>query len=306
VHERKWEIDSLCAVIRLSHGFWRATDRTDWMDGEWIEAMSRVIEVFEDQQRYDSPGPYRFQRVGADPKDSLLCDGFGAPGRACGLIFSGFRPSDDACLLPLLIPSNLLAATSLRQMATMAEAIDQNDLAEDASDLADEVAQAILDHGVVERNGKRLFAYEVDGFASTLLCDDANLPSLLSLPYLGCIDARDEIYRNTRDFVLSENNPFFYSGHAAEGVGGIHVGPGMIWPMSIITRALTSDDDGEIVQCLRWLMATHADTGLMHESFFMNAPAIYTREWFAWANSLFGELILELHEKRPHLLAEPL
>lgn len=306
IHERKWEIDSLCSVIRLSHGFHAATGRGDWMDQAWLSAMRLIVKTFRQQQRIDRRGPYRFQRVGADPKDTLYCDGWGVPARPCGLIFSGFRPSDDACFFPLLIPSNLYAVTSLRQLAELATTAGDQALASDAAELAGEVAAAVVEHGVVERDGKRLYAYEVDGYATALLADDANLPNLLSLPYLGCVDVDDEVYRNTRAFVLSEDNPFFYRGPAAEGVGGIHVGPGMVWPMSIVTRALTSSDDDEIRQCLRWLKTTHAGTGLMHEAFRCDDPAMFTRPWFAWANTLFGELILNLHQHRPGVLAEAL
>jgi len=132
--------------------------------------------------------------------------------------------------------------------------------------------------------------------------DDANVPSLVSLPYLGCCTPGDAIYRNTRALVLSQDNPYFFRGQAGEGIGGPHVGLNMIWPLGVIMRALTSGDDREILFCLRMLKTTHAGTGLMHEAFDKDDPGKFTREWFAWANTLFGELILKIYEERPRLL----
>jgi meiotically up-regulated gene 157 (Mug157) protein len=134
--------------------------------------------------------------------------------------------------------------------------------------------------------------------------DDANIPSLLAMPYLGGVKADDEVYQNTRRFVLSKDNPWFYEGKAASGVGGPHCGAEMIWPMSIIMRAMTSNDDKEITQCLSWLKNTHAGKGFMHESFHMDNAEKFTRSWFAWANTLFGELILKIHKERKHLLSQ--
>jgi meiotically up-regulated gene 157 (Mug157) protein len=131
---------------------------------------------------------------------------------------------------------------------------------------------------------------------------DANVPSLLSLPYLGCCAANDPVYRRTRGFVLSSDNPYFFRGRAAEGIGGPHVGLNMIWPLGVTVRALTSTDDREILNCLRMLKTTHAGTGFMHEAFDKDDPKKFTRSWFAWANTMFGELIVKLHEQRPHLL----
>ena len=148
----------------------------------------------------------------------------------------------------------------------------------------------------------KIWAYEVDGFGNSLMMDDANTPSLLSLPYLGCCDTNDPTYQRTRQFVLSLSNPYFFRGKAAEGVGGPHIGLGSIWPLSIIMRALTSSDDREILQCLQWLRNTTANTGFMHESFFQDDPSKFSRAWFAWANTMFGELILDLADRKPLLL----
>ncbi len=150
----------------------------------------------------------------------------------------------------------------------------------------------------------KIYAFEVDGYGNVLCMDDANVPSLLSLPYLGCCKATDPLYESTRAFVLSKANPYYFSGSAGEGVGGPHVGMDMIWPLGITMRALTSRDHHEISRCLRLLKETHAGTGFMHESFHKDDPKKFTRKWFAWANTLFGEMIVKIQTERPTLLEE--
>jgi len=139
-----------------------------------------------------------------------------------------------------------------------------------------------------------IYAYEVDGFGNQLLMDDANVPSLLAMAYLGDVDIHDPVYQNTRRFVWSEDNPYFFRGKAGEGIGGPHIGHDMVWPMSVMMRAFTSEDDDEIVRCLQMLVDTDNGTGFIHESFHKDDAARYTRPWFAWQNTLFGELILKL------------
>ena len=308
VAERKWEIDSLCHPVRLAHEYWRVTaDRTPF-DAQWREAMSLLVRTLRVQQRKEGQGPYHFQRVTETPIDTLGGGGYGAPTRKVGLIHSMFRPSDDACTYPFLIPSNLFAVTSLRQLATMARAIHNDDaFATECDNFAAEVERAVGAHGRLRNErGEIFYAYEVDGFGNALFMDDANIPGLSSLAYLGSCDRNDPVYRATRARCWSRDNPYFFTGTAAEGIGGPHVGLNMIWPMSIMVRAFTSDDDAEIRRCLTWLKTTHAGTGFMHEAFDQDDPTHFTRSWFAWANSLFGELILDLSARKPALLRNAL
>ncbi|HEX9887237.1 MAG TPA: glycoside hydrolase family 125 protein [Longimicrobiales bacterium] len=306
LHERKWEVDSLCYAIRLGYGYWQATGDASPFDARWREAMGLVVRTFREQQRKEGPGPYKFQRVTGWQTDTVAGAGYGNPIRPVGLIVSIFRPSDDATTFPFLVPSNHFAVVSLRQLAVMSRAFPGDDgLAAECEALAAEVESALREHAIVEHpEAGRVWAYEVDGFGNCHHMDDANIPSLLSLPYLGCCQAADPLYRSTRGLVLSERNPYFFRGTAAEGVGGPHVGLDMIWPLGLIMRALTSEDEEEILRCLDWLKATHGGTGLMHESFHKDDPGRFTRAWFAWANTLFGELVLTLLRERPHLLEE--
>ena len=304
VAERKWEVDSLCYCIRLGHAYWRATGDTTPFDGHWTNAMRLVVGTFREQQRKKGAGSYHFQRKTEIPTDTQALGGYGNPALPVGLIYSMFRPSDDACVYPLFVPANLFAAVSLRQLAAMADEILRDDaLASECSDFAAEIEAAVKKYGTVSHavHGQ-VWAYEVDGFGNQLVMDDANVPGLLSLPYLGCCALEDALYRRTRTMAWSTSNPYFFKGSAAEGIGGPHVGLNMIWPMSIIMCALTSTDEEEIRQCLRWLKATHAGTGFIHEAFNKDNPAQFTRSWFAWANSLFGELIVKLSRERPSLL----
>ena len=303
VHERKWEIDSLCYPIRFAHAYWRTTGDAEPLDDHWHEAARRIVATFREQQRLKSDGSYRFQRMTTMFYDNSPNEGLGNPTTKIGLIHSAFRPSDDACIFPFLVPSNLFALVSLRQLQQLSsEILRDPQLADDAGRLADDLHGALEKYAIVNHPAHgRIYAYEIDGFGNSLLMDDANVPSLLSLPYLGCCDVKDATYQRTRAFVLSDDNPFFFRG-VAEGIGGPHVGPGMIWPLSIIMRALTSDDEKEIERCLSMLIETNAGTGFMHESFDAHDPAKFTRPWFAWCNSLFGELILQVAGSHPAIL----
>jgi meiotically up-regulated gene 157 (Mug157) protein len=230
--------------------------------------------------------------------------GYGYPIKPIGLICSVFRPSDDATIFPFLIPSNFFAVISLRQAAEMIAKISKDPvLASRLTDLADEVEQALKQYAtVIHPSFGKVYAFEINGFGSYHLMDDANVPSLLSLPYLGALDNNDPVYQNTRRLLLSSENPFFFKGTAAEGIGGPHAGMDMIWPLGIIMRGLTSTHDDEILDCISQLQKTHADTGFMHEAFHKNNASQYTRKWFAWANTIFGELLWNTYKNKPHLL----
>lgn len=305
VAERKWEIDSLCYPMRLSHAYWAQTRDKTPFDDTWARAMELAVATFRVQQRKDGPGPYHFQRKAAAPTDSLPMGGYGAPTRKIGLIHSMFRPSDDACLYPFLIPSNLFAVSVLRKIATVhREARGDNAAATEAEALAVEVEAVLKTHALIpDGHGGEVWAYEIDGFGNWIFMDDANVPSLSGLALIDAADRDDPLFRRTAALAGSDRNPYFFKGRAAEGIGGPHIGLDMIWPMSIITHAMNADDDATILQCLRWLKSTHAGTGFMHESFNKDDPATFTRPWFAWANALFGQLIVDVADRKPALLA---
>lgn len=296
LHERKWEIDSHCYPIRLAYEYWKVTGDVSVFDEDWEKAIRNILRTLREQQRKDGKGPYRFTRRTDRQLDTKCNGGWGNPVNPVGLIVSSFRPSDDATTFDFLIPSNFFAVTSLRKAAEiLVEVSDDPETAKECLALASEVEEALKEHAVVKhpKYGK-IYAFEVDGFGNRYLMDDANVPSLLAMAYLGDVSLDDKIYQNTRRFVWSEDNPYFFKGEAGEGIGGPHIGYDYIWPMSIMMRAFTSSSDDEIKECLEMLMRTDAGTGFMHESFHKDDPSKFTRAWFAWQNTLFGELILKL------------
>ncbi|WP_290789629.1 glycoside hydrolase family 125 protein [Flavihumibacter sp. UBA7668] len=305
IHERKWEIDSLCYPIRLAFHYWKLTGDTSVLDAAWVNTIRLTVKTFKEQQRKTGDGPYTFQRSTSWATDGVPLSGYGYPVKPVGLICSVFRPSDDSTLFQFLVPSNFFAVISLRQAAEMLTALKLDAaLAAECTALATEVEKALQQYAVVTHPSfGKVYAFEVNGFGSYHLMDDANVPSLLSLPYLGAVKPNDPVYSNTRRYILSTENPFFFKGKAAEGIGGPHGGNHTIWPMSIIMRGLTSHDVAEVKKCLQMLKATHAGTGFMHEAFHKDDPTKFSRKWFAWANTLFGELILHTNKKYPQLLA---
>lgn len=306
LHERKWEIDSLCYAIRLSHGYWKETGDISCFDNGWTKAMKLVLQTFREQQRKDNLGPYKFQRTSGVSTDTLPLSGYGNPTKPTGMIHSGFRPSDDACIYSYLVPSNQFAVVSLKQLAEIFnEVFSDEQLSKQFLLLSDEINEAVNKYAISEHlDYGKIFAYEVDGFGNKLFMDDTNVPSLFSLPYLGYCDNNDEIYLNTRKYLLSKDHPYYFNGKFAEGIGGPHVGLDMVWPMSIIIRAFTTEDDEEIKYCIKMLKETHAGSGFIHETFHKDDPKNFTRSWFSWANTLFGELIFTLYKTKPHLLED--
>ena len=317
IHERKWEIDSLCYPIRLSYGYWKETGDATPFDKNWMDAMKLILKTFKEQQRKENEGPYSFQRKTEWATDGVPMGGYGYPTKKVGLIHSMFRPSDDATIFPFLIPSNLFAFYALQQLATIINKENKEQkFFEECLALMDELLGALTEHAIVDhpKFGK-VFAYEADGFGNHTFMDDANVPDLLSLPYLEMpgqqfdLSVLNEkgsgfnIYKNTRKMVLSDSNPFFFKGSAGEGIGGPHAGINMIWPLGIIMRGLTSNDDKEIKFCLDSLQKSHAGTGFMHESFNKDEASKFTRKWFAWANTLFGEFVLKVYRERKYLLS---
>ncbi len=304
IHERKWEIDSLCYPIRLSYHLWKQTGDTSIFSKEWLQAVTNIYKTFVEQQRLEDKGPYRFGRTTAWSTDTVPGNGYGNNTKPNGLIHCIFRPSDDATLYPFLIPSNFFAVVSLKQISEiLKEVYNESTLSAQCLALAKQVEEAINKFAVVKhpKFGK-IYAMEVDGFGNTLFQDDANVPNLLGLPYLDAVNTKDKLYQSTRRFILSDSNPYFFTGKDGEGIGSPHTLVNQIWPIGIVMRAMTSQSDDEILNQLRILKRTHGGTGFMHESFDKDDSSKFTRKWFAWANTLFGELILKIEKERLHLL----
>lgn len=293
VWERKYEIDSLCYPIQLSYLFWKNTGRTDIFDESFRTVLHRIIDLWRCEQHHDDRSPYIFMREDCPPSDTLRNQGKGMPTSYTGMTWSGFRPSDDACTFGYLIPSNMFASVVLGYMAEIAIAIYYDErLTTKALRLQEEIDFGIEHYGtVIHPQYGKIYAYETDGQGNHHLMDDANVPSLLSIPYLGYRTVDDTVYQNTRAFVLSEHNPYYFTGTAASGIGSPHTPIDYIWHIALCMQGLTSTDHTEIESILHTLASTHADTGFMHEGFHKNDPTQFTRSWFAWANSLFAEFV---------------
>lgn len=303
VWEHKWELDTPCALIKMSYEYWKVTGDVSAFDARWRKAMEKIVSIFKEQQRLDGPGPYHFQMFTTRATDTLPRSGYGFPARPVGLIYTMFRASDDAVIYPLHIPDNMFAATVLRQLSEVYHAMD-GESAQFLSTLkfSQMLANLARDLGTRRQN---IFAYEIDGFGNAVFMDDAAWPGLLSLPYLGACDRNDPTYQATRKLIWSTENPYFVKGKF-ESIGSVHVSGDNVWPLSLIMYGLTATDAREVAWSLRSLKLGSAGTGFVHESFNKNDSTRFTRPWFAWANAMFGELIVQTAENYPHVLAEKL
>jgi meiotically up-regulated gene 157 (Mug157) protein len=305
VWERKYELDSLCYPIKLCYDYWCYT-RDESAFTETVHAMLRkIVEVMRTEQRHDERSSYSFQRFDPFmPADTLPCDGHGTPTKYTGMVWSGFRPSDDPCKFGYLVPANMFAVVVLGYLSEIARRLYQDEeLAHQAEQLRHEIDGGIQNYATIDhpRYG-RIYAYETDGYGNHNLMDDANVPSLLAIPYLGYRPANDPLYVNTRRFVLSADNPYYYQGRYARGVGSPHTPECHIWPIALLMQGLTSTSEQEQIEVLHMISGTTAGTSYMHESFDADDPQYFTRPWFAWANSLFGEFIYQLATQQPDLL----
>jgi len=295
VWERKFELDSLCFPMRLAYRYWKETGRADIFDADFKKAMRTIVRVFQTEQRHFERSSYRFERHNGIPTDTLPNGGLGMPVNYTGMVWSGFRSSDDACDFHYNIPANMFAVVALRHMQEFAEWVFRDlDLLAELKRLELEIDRGIKLYGIYRHpEFGPIYAYETDGFGNYCLMDDAGTPGLMSIPYLGYTTADDPIYASTRRFALSKENPYYYEGKAARGIGSPHTPPGYIWHMALSMQGLTATTAEEKLEMIAMLEATDADTGFMHEGFHADDPTRFTRKWFAWSNSLFAQLVYQ-------------
>ena len=340
VWERKYEIDSLCYPVQLAWLLWKSTGKTSLFDAGFFMGAEKILDIFETEQYHEERSTYRFQRKNTYFQDTLSRGGCGALVKSgTGLVWSGFRPSDDACVYGYLIPSNMFASVILGYIGEITDFFSRPDgkreraglrtcpggncpdragrqevdllfqphgldrldfqdrlcrLGNRARRLKREIEQGIELYGITKKEGfGEIYAYEVDGYGQFNLMDDANVPSLLSMSYLGYKGRDPQVAENTRRFIRSAANPFYFSGKAAAGIGSLHTPAGYIWPIALAMEGLTEIDRERQGEILNVLMSTDAGTGLMHEGFHADCPDRYTRPWFSWANAMFCELVLD-------------
>ncbi len=293
VWECKYEIDSLCYPMRLAYLYWKKTGDSSIFNGDFKKTAEIIVDLWIKEQRHDETSPYRFTRHGCPWQDTLHNDGLGQPVSYTGMTWSGFRPSDDACVFGYLVPSNMFAVVVLRYLIEIFnEFYCDTNFVNKCCKLKNEIEHGIEVYATYDhpKYGK-IYACETDGMGNRRLFDDANVPSLLSIPYLGFADKNDPMYKRTRAFILSEDNPYYYKGKFGEGVGSPHTPEGHIWHIALSMQGLTADNPSEVRRVIDILSSTDAGTGYMHEGFNADDPSDFSREWFAWSNSLFAELI---------------
>jgi meiotically up-regulated gene 157 (Mug157) protein len=312
VFECKYELDSLAHFLSLGNQFYNNTGSTDFLNSRWLLALDTLLDVLTDQSKgtfNEKTGAYQgssytFQRQTNTGTETLGLSGVGNPlASGTGLIRSAFRPSDDATILGYFIPANAMISVELKRTAQILKKAGKKNIAAQVLKWGDTIEKGVWEHGVVthKKYGK-VFAFEVDGYGSHILMDDANLPSLLALPLLGFVDTSNTVYQNTRKMILTKaGNPYYLTGEEFKGIGGPHVGLQNAWPMSVLVQAMTSDDDDEIMKCLGAVKNVSMN-GLIHESVNVDYARTYTRSWFAWANSVFAQTVLDLARRKPHLL----
>ena len=293
VYERKYEVDSLCYPIQLAYLIYQESGCTEHLDEDFRKALVRILDVWETEQHHEC-SPYHFERDDCPPSDTLVRKGKGSPVAYTGMTWSGFRPSDDACRYGYLVPSNMFAAVVLGYAAELAEKAYLDEcLSKRARDLEQMIRKGIEEYAIVDHPvfGK-VFAYEVDGLGNYHLMDDANVPSLLSIPYLGFLPEDDPVYQNTRKMILSSVNPYYYEGKVLKGIGSPHTPPDHIWPIALSMEGLTTSRPEEAERIFSLLLESDGGTYFMHEGVHKDDPSRFTRPWFAWSNSLFSEFIL--------------
>ncbi|KAI0897165.1 glycoside hydrolase family 125 protein [Annulohypoxylon nitens] len=312
VFECKYELDSLAHFLALGNDFNDHTGSKEFLTPRWYLALETLLNVLEQQSMstFDpESGRYRrneytFNRNTNTGTETLSLRGVGNPlNNGTGLVRSAFRPSDDATILGFFIPANAMMAVELKRTAAILKDAGKNVLAQTVESWSQTITNGVWEHGIVRHSTfGNVFAYEVDGYGSSILMDDANYPSLLALPLMGFLAPDDKTYQNTRRMLLSKSsNPYYLTGRDFQGIGGPHIGLSNAWPMSLLIQAQTSNDDEEITECLK-LVLKSSKLGLIHESVDVNIIQSYTRSWFAWANGVFAETILDIAKRKPHLI----
>jgi meiotically up-regulated gene 157 (Mug157) protein len=299
IWERKYEIDSLCYPVQLAYLLYKNTGYTKQFDQNFVEGVEKILTVFETEQDHQQ-SPYTFERDTTRLEDTLPNDGKGAEVGVTGMTWSGFRPSDDACRYGYLVPSNMFAVVVLGYLEEIFSTILADTAVVDrASKLKKEIDAGIQKYGqTTNQQGEQVFAYEVDGLGNSSIMDDSNIPNLLAAPYLGYVNETDLIYQTTRKTILSKENPYFYEGKYAKGIGSSHTPENYVWPIALAMEGVTTQDKAEKERILDSLVANDGGTHLMHEGFDVDNPDNYTREWFSWANMMFCELVMDYFDIR--------
>ncbi|KAI9474545.1 meiotically up-regulated gene 157 protein [Coemansia mojavensis] len=312
VFEAKFEIDSFASFFQLASAYWRSTGEYQFIYSQtWVEAVDKILDIIRilQQPTYTNNKVNRslvsYVRKTTEAKETQFAGGPGNPVKYTGMVRTLFRPSDDATMFPFLVPANAFLCVELENLRDMLDTLRVfSEIRDKAAELAVQIRNGIQKYGIVKHpDHGQVFAYEVDGYGSQLLADDANVPSLLSLPYLGFVNATHPVYKNTRKMLLStDSNPWYFEGPYIRGIGSPHTGYLKTWPMSVAIRGMTSDNSDEVKECLDMLKASTSGLGLIHESVSVNSGSEYTRSWFAWGNSLVSQFVIDAITRFPGII----
>ncbi|KZT59039.1 glycoside hydrolase family 125 protein [Calocera cornea HHB12733] len=306
VFECKYEIDSLCGFLKLSRTYYLNTNDSSFADVDWYTAISQIFRVMDEQSQgtytedFHVVSYYNWTGTAGSLSPPVPNGGNGEPKAYTGMVGTSHRPSDDLSTFAFLIPANAMLSVEMTYLASMLDSINvTSPLSSSARQWSSKIQQGIAAHGIV--NGG--YAYETNGLGAVYLMDDANVPSLLALPYLGFLDKSDVTYVATRQRLLSRQNPYYAAGQTFLGIGGPHVGNlDNVWPMSLVSGIFGTDDDAEIITMVDAILQNTGGLGLIHESVNIFNQSDYSRPWFAWANSYFAEMILDIAERKPWLI----
>lgn len=296
VAERKFEMDSLLYPIWFAYLYWKATGDRSIFTPDVQHAFETVMSTLRTEQRHETRSHYRHRELARGGKGTRVA--------FTGLVWTGFRPSDDAARYHFNIPDNMFGVVVLRDLTELEKKVyHDRHMAENAWGMSVQIQRAIERYALVNVPGiGRIYAYEVDGFGHANLMDDANVPSLLSIPYFGYVGARDVVYEATRKFVLSPRNPYYFTGKYASGIGSPHTPHGYVWPLALVMEALTSTDQSEIDRVMGYIAVSDTGDHRLHESFNADWPESFTRADFAWPNALFAQMMLGRQGRLPPVL----
>lgn len=282
--ERKWEVDSLAWPVILASVYWRSTHDATVFTSDLHQALALIVDTYGCEQRHRRCSRYDY------PEPVYTNDAYNA---GTGMIWGAFRPSDDPVEYRFNIPQNAIAVVALHDIQELAvQGYHDRSLAQRARQLGARVQIGIEEYGRFFDPTRRgwMYAYETDGFGKYNLMDDANIPNLTTLPYIDWCSPFDQTYLATRSFTLSMDDPFYFSGRYAQGLGSPHTPYGYVWPLGIIGRALTATSSIEVATAITTLAETDGESGLIHESFYPDGYWRFTRPEFGWANALGAEL----------------
>ncbi|KAK4086100.1 hypothetical protein PCL_06851 [Purpureocillium lilacinum] len=306
VFECKYELDSLAGFLKISRSYYANTKDASFINDNWLAALDQITNVLRNQSQstwsndFEFTSYYNWTGLTGSLSPPVPNGGNGEPKQANGLVACSHRPSDDLCVFNYITSDNAMMAVELGHVSDMLKTLKKEDA------LSSKLARysAIIRNAVWQNtqtpNG--IFAYETNGFGGQYVMDDANVPSLVSLPYLGFLPRNDSTYIKTKKAMFSRANPYFAIGQGFSGIGGPHADATHPWPMSQISGIYGTDDDDEIKSRLALILENTSGLGLIHESVNIYNASEFTRPWFAWANSYFGEMILDLAERKPGLI----